>query len=276
MRRLRLQLLVADEAVAQQRAVEDGRRRHAGRKQALQRLALQLGREKIAGIEQHHGEDGFRRVAVIDRGDRADPRRPRLQHMDGMDVLAQIAMAAIDALRPRPDRVGQHIGRAAAGVGAGGIERDVVEPVHGLGRPRLARRQPGIGDAGHAVDQQLAVVVRRDRVARQDATRHEQRLPPGIDPAAARIDQQRVDRKPGAVGQFGQRVAELLERGDAGVVFVVVGPDLARELLDPFGAMLLQPRIVEPVIGGRGRGDRGACVTHGSRHRPHALAAARA
>ena len=60
--------------------------------------------------------------------------------------------------------------------------------------------------------------------------------------------EQIFDRQLRSIGQFGQRVAELLERGDAGVVLVVVGPDLSGELLNELLAACSELLVIQPRV----------------------------
>src|SRR5256885_6121969 len=83
---------------------------------------------------------------------------------------------------------------ANAGVSPGGIEENVIQTVDGVGLLRLPWLKPGVAEARNAIDQQLAKVIRGNRIAGQDAARPMQCLALRVD-ASVRTSKQIDDRK---------------------------------------------------------------------------------
>ena len=195
-----------------------------------ERRAAQLRREKPAGAVQKLGHDGFGRLAAVDDRGGVNERARRTQYGDPMHVLAQAAMAGIHTQRLLNERVRRRT-FANAWVRRGRIKQNVIETVDRAWLVRPPRLEPDIAEPRNAIEQQSPEIIHRDRVAGQNAPRHMQRLPLRVD-ASVRPCEQVGHRESGAIGQFRQRVAELLEYRDAGIVLVIVGPNLTRELLD--------------------------------------------
>ena len=152
-------------------------------------------------------------------------------------------MARVDAQRLRNERV-RRCAFTNAWIGCRRVQENVIETVNRLPLLRPPRLEPHIAEAGDAVYQQFAKIVRRDGIAWQDAARRMQRLTPRVD-APARASEQVCDRKPRAIRQFRQCVAELLQNRNAGIVLVIIGPYLAGELLDEAQCLDPQRLVIE-------------------------------
>ena len=135
------------------------------------------------------------------------------------------------------------------------IEIDFIQTVHDAGLECRVCAQPDVSDGRNAVDDQLAVVVLRQRIAGQDGFGRKQPLSYRIDRVGFGIGDQILDRQFRPVGQLGQRITQLLEDGDAGIVFVVVGPDVAREALDDVQTLFPEGEVVESRTQGFGAVD---------------------
>ena len=194
-------LCVLDEAVAQQRAFEDCGRRTARCDQFGERRAAQLRREELTGAIKKLGHDDFRRIGPVDDGSGMNESARRPQHDDPMHVLAQAAVASVDPQRLLNERVRRRAFTNAR-IRRGCIKQNIVETVDDLRFVRPPRLQPDVAKARNTIDQQLAKVVRRDRIARQDTAGHMQCVAPRVD-APVRAGEQVRHRKSGAIRQFG-------------------------------------------------------------------------
>jgi hypothetical protein len=107
-------------------------------------------------------------------------------------------------------------------------------------------------EAGEQADQ----ILPGDRIAAEDL------VGAGL-PVGTGAGQQILDRELGAVGQFGEREAELLEQGDARVVGVVVAPLAAAEATQQRDPLSPQARVIQGRMGVGIQRDRGGGRGHG-------------
>src|SRR5215831_15936331 len=108
--------------------------------------------------------------------------------------------------------------------------------------------QPGILEAFNVVVKQLAVVAGGDRVAGENAIAGVESLL-GL-PAAGRGSEDVWDFEVGAVRKFGEGVTELLKDGDARIMFVVIGPQVAAKILAVTETTTHKLVVVRGGIGG--------------------------
>ena len=245
----RVELRVVDEAVRECRPVEHllHRVRRAVRVCAREHLGegvLRHGRGEVLLHGEQHAGVRLRDVGVGRELElRAEHEVLHRYLVHAHEVLAQVALGLQRAAGGR-----HHLGAAFGGPHVvPELEARRVQPAHDERLPpTLARRfavgrqearapllgvRPHGGVGGddprvlHArqVDQELAIVAHRERARREEAPRgREERPQPRR--VIARAGDEVGDRMLGAVGEVGERVAEQFERGDAGVVDVVVRP----------------------------------------------------
>ncbi|VVN49453.1 hypothetical protein PS639_06400 [Pseudomonas fluorescens] len=137
-------------------------------------------------------------------------------------------------LRLEAQRVGQAVG----------VQRHLAKTIVGrLGRV-LHGIEPGITQPFDA-QQQAAVVEESARGGGQHLVGRGEAGKAGRVHPAVRPGHQVDGGEARAVGQVGQRVAEDFQRGDAGVVQVVVGPQQAGQALDMPQPLGTQVAVVE-------------------------------
>ena len=238
----REQFVVGDEAVFEQRAFEHLGQREPARQHLVQRVAQHRRREFLAdreqqlrgdlggvGVERQFDLGAEREVLGADCADldhvfaqvalRLDRRAHRLEHW----VALGLGVHRVHELDAHPAQAAQRhlherrVRRRSGAQRAGGQVGEQCHVAHGL--------DPGVLHAVH-VDQRLAPVELGAGAVRQDRARRME-LRGGLRCVVGLARQQVGDGQGVAVGDVGERVAQQLERGDAGVVGVVVGPERA-------------------------------------------------
>ena len=191
--------------------------------------ARDAGCERQGAERRRHRVDALVQVLAERSGDPVQRQSPLRRRDASLVVRVVVRQAQAESMQARNPRDRRH---------SGGSRRLVV------------RDEARIRQARDAVQQDPAVVVLRDRPAAQDLVGPEQGLALGGD-HAVRAAEMIGHRLVGPVGQFRERVAELLQDRDTWVMQVVVGPDLAAERLgvvDPQAAQRQEAGAVSLAI----------------------------